>query len=302
MNNIFFVRSIYLRSWTLLFLFLISCTHTPNHKKMIDIQGHRGCRGLLPENSLIGFQKALEIGVHTLELDVVISKDHKVVVSHEPFMNHEIALNIDGKPIDEHSEKNYNLYQMTYDSIRLYDCGTRVHPRFPSQEKVKVIKPLLEEVIQMAEDKSKQQVRYNIEIKRVPYYDTIYAPKVEEFVRLVLEVIQQFHLGNRVNLQAFDIETLEQINKQAPYMTTALLVDENEFIEKKLEQLSFSPTIISPYYQLLTKEVIRSYQNKGFKVIPWTVNETEEMQQLINWHVDGIITDYPDRLKKLLAK
>ncbi len=302
MNNIFFVRSIYLRSWTLLFLFLISCTHTPNHKKMIDIQGHRGCRGLLPENSLIGFQKALEIGVHTLELDVVISKDHKVVVSHEPFMNHEIALNIDGKPIDEQSEKNYNLYQMTYDSIRLYDCGTRVHPRFPSQEKVKVIKPLLEEVIQMAEDKSKQQVRYNIEIKRVSSYDTIYAPKVEEFVRLVLEVIQQFHLGNRVNLQAFDIEMLEQINKQAPYMTTALLVDENEFIEKKLEQLSFSPTIISPYYQLLTKEVIRSYQNKGFKVIPWTVNETEEMQQLINWHVDGIITDYPDRLKKLLAK
>ncbi|WP_052752873.1 glycerophosphodiester phosphodiesterase family protein [Kordia zhangzhouensis] len=269
---------------------------------MIDIQGHRGCRGLLPENSLIGFQKALEIGVHTLELDVVISKDHKVVVSHEPFMNHEIALNIDGKPIDEQSEKNYNLYQMTYDSIRLYDCGTRVHPRFPSQEKVKVIKPLLEEVIQMAEDKSKQQVRYNIEIKRVSSYDTIYAPKVEEFVRLVLEVIQQFHLGNRVNLQAFDIEMLEQINKQAPYMTTALLVDENEFIEKKLEQLSFSPTIISPYYQLLTKEVIRSYQNKGFKVIPWTVNETEEMQQLINWHVDGIITDYPDRLKKLLAK
>ena len=101
-----------------------------NSKRKIDVQGHRGCRGLYPENSLIGFQKAIELGVQTLELDVVISKDNKVVVSHEPFMNHEIALDAFGNEILETNEKQFNLYHMPYDSIKLYDCGTKIHPRF----------------------------------------------------------------------------------------------------------------------------------------------------------------------------
>lgn len=270
---------------------------------MVDIQGHRGCRGLLPENSMIGFKKAMDLGAHTLELDVVISKDHKVVVSHEPFLNHEIALDLQGNPIPESEEKKYNLYQMTYDSIRQYDCGTKPHPRFPKQEKVKVTKPLLSEVIEMAEAKTKKSIRYNIEIKRKPSYDEVYAPKLEEFVRLVLEVVQKYDLGNRVNLQAFDLETLETIKKQAPNMKLALLVDEAEDMKTKLEQLSFTPEIMSPYYKLLTQENIKEYQRiYGMKVIPWTVNTAKDMQQLMDWNIDGIITDYPDILRKLYRK
>ncbi|MFK7748871.1 MAG: glycerophosphodiester phosphodiesterase family protein [Kordia sp.] len=267
---------------------------------MIDIQGHRGCRGLLPENSMIGFEKAINIGVHTLELDVVISKDHKVIVSHEPFMNHEIAYNLQGNPISENDEKNYNLYQMAYDSIRQYDCGTKKHPRFPQQEKIAVRKPLLSNVIAMAEKQSKNQINYNIEIKRKPSYDGVYAPKVDAFVRLVLEVVQKQNLGNRVNLQAFDLQTLEEIKKQAPKMKLALLVSVNENMKKKLKQLSFTPEIMSPYYKLLTKENIQEFQRRyGMKVIPWTVNTAKDMQELIAWNVDGIITDYPDILKKI---
>ena len=270
---------------------------------MVDIQGHRGCRGLLPENSMIGFKKAIELGVHTLELDVVISKDHKVVVSHEPFMNHEIALDLQGNPIAESEEKSFNLYQMPYDSIRQYDCGTKKHPRFPEQEKVKVAKPLLSEVIEMAEASTKKNISYNIEIKRKPAYDEVSAPKLEEFVRLVLEVVQKYDLGYRVNLQAFDLETLEEIKKQAPKIKLALLVGGNENMKTKLQQLSFQPEIMSPYYKLLTKDTIEEYQRRyGMKVIPWTVNTAKDMQQLIDWNIDGIITDYPDILRNLYNK
>jgi glycerophosphoryl diester phosphodiesterase len=281
---------------------VVGCSPESNHKKMVDIQGHRGCRGLLPENSMTAFEKAIELGVHTLELDVVISIDHQVVVSHEPFMNHEIAHDLQGNPILESEEKNFNLYQMTYDSIRQYDCGTKKHPRFPTQKKVNVVKPLLDDVIQMAEIKAGNKIAYNIEIKRKPSYDDIYAPKADEFVRLVIEVVQKYKLGSRVNLQAFDLETLEEIKKQAPKMKLALLVDENEDMNVKLKQLSFTPEIMSPYYKLLTKENIQSFQrSKGMKVIPWTVNEAKDMQQLMDWNVDGIITDYPNILRNLYS-
>ena len=103
-------------------------------KSNIDVQGHRGCRGLLPENSLPAFKKAIELGVHTLELDLAISKDHKVVVSHEPYMNTEICLKLNGAEFDENEGKDLNLYQMDYDNIKQFDCGSKIHPRFPKAE------------------------------------------------------------------------------------------------------------------------------------------------------------------------
>ena len=301
MNNTRFQTILSVSCWILIFFHLSGCHQTTDQPVMIDIQGHRGCRGLLPENSLIGFQKALELGVHTLELDVVISKDHKVVVSHEPFMNHEIALNLDGTPITEEDEQNYNLYQMNYDSIQQYDCGSKLHPRFPNQKKVVVFKPLLSEVINMAEKMSDQKVRYNIEIKRKPSYDDVYAPKVGTFVHLVLSVIKEHGISDRTNLQAFDLVTLEEIKKQDANMPVALLVDENESIPEKLQQLSYKPAIISPYYKLLNEKMVQHYQKNEYKVIPWTVNTKKDMQELIRWNVDGIITDYPDVLQKLLT-
>ncbi|MEM6685492.1 MAG: glycerophosphodiester phosphodiesterase family protein [Bacteroidota bacterium] len=280
-----------------LVMLLMNCSGNTQKKdttKSVNIQGHRGCRGLLPENSMIGFEKAIELHVSTLELDVVISKDHKVVVSHEPFLNHEIALDLQGNPIPESEEKSYNLYQMTYDSIRQYDCGTKVHPRFPTQQKVKVAKPLLEDVIAMAEAKTGNTISYNIEIKRQPSYDGVYAPPVATFVKLVLKVVQKYNLGNRVNLQAFDIETLEEIKAQMPNMKLALLISGDESIDAKLKRLTFTPEIISPNYKLLTEKNVREYQEKGFLIIPWTVNKEIDILQLMHWNVDAIITDYPN--------
>lgn len=270
-----------------------------NPSKTIDIQGHRGCRGLLPENTVPAFLKAIELGVHTLELDVVISKDNVVVVSHEPYMDSEICLDLEGNEILKSDAEKYNLYQMTFDSIKQFDCGTKFHPRFPKQEKVKTYKPSLVEVIREAK-KRNPAIKFNIEIKAIPIYDGVFTPKPKEFVQLVLQVINKNEAFNETNLQSFDLRALEEIKKQAPKMPVALLVDEDEDIWNKLNLMSYTPEIISPYYKLLDEKTVRNLQAENYKVIPWTVNKKEDLQKMINLKVDGIITDYPNRLVELL--
>lgn len=278
----------------LLFLFM-SC----NSSNTIDIQGHRGCRGLLPENTIPAFLKAIQLGVNTLELDVVISKDKIVVVSHEPYMNSEICLDLKNNKISKLDEKKYNLYQMTFNSIKQFDCGTKSYARFPNQEKIKTYKPSLQEVIQKAK-KENSAIKFNIEIKAAPEYDGIFTPKPEEFVNLVLEVINRNNAFNETNLQSFDLRILKEIKKQSPKITISLLVDEDENIVEKLNKLSFKPEIISPYFKLLDREIVKNLQAENLKVIPWTVNKNEDLQQMIDLKVDGVITDYPNRLIDIL--
>jgi glycerophosphoryl diester phosphodiesterase len=270
-----------------------------NSETQIDIQGHRGCRGLFPENSLPAFEKAIDLGVTTLELDLAITKDHKVVVSHEPYMNSVICFDPDGNTIDASMERKYNLYQMTHEEIKQFDCGSKVHSNYPNQKKLKTYKPLLAEVFKLVKSKN-SDVRFNIEIKSQPEYYGIYTPQPKAYVKLVLEEIKKHDMLSRANLQSFDLEILEEIDKQDPNMKVALLVDGNETIEDKLKALSFIPEIISPYFKLLTSEKVKDYKALGFEVIPWTINKVTDMKQLIAWNVDGIITDYPDRLIDLV--
>ncbi|MEC3907258.1 glycerophosphodiester phosphodiesterase family protein [Tamlana sp. 2201CG12-4] len=267
--------------------------------KIIDIQGHRGCRGLLPENTIEAFKKAIDLGVHTLELDVAVSKDKIVVVSHEPFISRTYCLDAEGNEISEAYDKKYNLYQMPLDSIKQFDCGSKFHPRFPQQQKLKTYKPSLDEVIKISKANN-PSIKFNIELKARPEYDRIYTPVPSEFVKLVLDVVNDNDAFNETNLQSFDLRILEEIKKQSPKMIVALLVDDDEVIWEKAAQMSYSPEIISPYYKLLDAKTVRDLHAKNFKVIPWTINEYDNLKQMITFKVDGIITDYPDRLIELL--
>ena len=267
--------------------------------RKIDVQGHRGCRGLFPENSLPAFEKAITLGVNTLELDLAISKDKKVVVSHEPFISRTYCLDCNAKTILEHDDLKYNIYKMHYDSIRLFDCGSRFYKRFPNQEKIKVYKPLLGDVFLLSKQK-KSKIKFNIEIKSTLEYDNVFAPEPQEFVRLVLKEIKKYNMFNRVNLQSFDIRVLDEIKKQAPTMAMALLVDEGEDIWTKLATMHSVPEIISPYYKLLDLKVVEKLRLKNFKIIPWTLNDKDQMKEMIQLKVDGIITDYPDQLIEIL--
>jgi glycerophosphoryl diester phosphodiesterase len=268
-------------------------------KKDIDVQGHRGCRGLMPENSLPAFKKAIDLGVNTLELDIAITKDKQVVVSHEPFMSRVICLDSTGQEIPESKDKAYNLYNMSHTEIKAFDCGKKFHKGYPEQQKITVYKPLLREVFDLVKANN-TKVRFNIEIKSKPEYYGIYTPEPEEYVMLVLNEIEANGMKENSNLQSFDLNILEEIKLQSPDMAVALLVDEDEDIDKKLSQLSFQPELLSPYYKLLSKESVRKYQNKNFLVIPWTVNAKADMKKLLSWGADGIITDYPNILLDIL--
>ena len=157
-----------------------------------DFEGHRGCRGLMPENTIPAFVKAIMLGVTTLEMDVVISKDEKVVVSHEPYMSHEICLSPDGLSIPAAEELKHNIYAMTYERIMLYDAGSKFHPRFPQQQKINISKPLLEEVIKVSEATMVQynaRLFYNIEVKSTLEGDDVFHPPPSRYCDLLMEVL-----------------------------------------------------------------------------------------------------------------
>lgn len=268
-----------------------------------DVQGHRGCRGLLPENSIPAFLTALDSGVTTLELDLAITRDQQVIVSHEPWMSAAICLTPDGQSLSAKEEMKYNIYQMSYNEVKQWDCGSKGNERFPEQKKMKVYKPLLSEVIVASENHikniSRYEVDYNIEIKSMPEGDGKFHPTPQEFSDLVYQLIDQYLPWNRVVIQSFDFRVLKYWHERYPEVRLAALVENKKTVDENLKALGFRPAIYSPYYQLLSKNDIVFLRGLGIRSIPWTVNEVEAMQQLKEWKVDGFITDYPDRARKL---
>jgi glycerophosphoryl diester phosphodiesterase len=273
----------------------------------IDIQGHRGCRGLMPENSIPAFLKALDLGVTTLELDVVISKDRQVVVSHEAYFNPDITTDATGIAVPKNTK--INLYQLTYEQIKTYDCGSRGNVNFEQQQKVAVYKPLLTDMIETCE---KYRVtnklplfNYNIEIKSEANEYDLFQPKPAEFSDLVHAVLITTQIDPaRVTLQSFDFEVLKHWHKQIDTqhykpVKLAVLVANLKGITVNLKRLGFKPDIYSPFYKLLSAPKVQQLHDLKIKVIPWTVNTVKEMQAIRAMGVDGIITDYPDRAAAL---
>lgn len=265
----------------------------------LDIQGHRGARGLLPENTINAFLKAVDLGVTTLELDVVVTKDHQIVVSHEAYMSSAICVDSNKQPIDPAKEKSHNIYKMNYEDVVKYDCGITGNARFPEQEKVSAHKPLLKELVDIVEkhiDQNKlSKVNYNIEIKSDVKGDNIFHPAPSKFADLVYDEVQDILPMERVILQSFDMRVLQYLYEKDPNLTISFLVENKLNYKAQLKKLGFNPAIYSPYYKLLDSMVISKLQKKGIKVIPWTVNEPAEMKLMVDWGVDGIITDYPNR-------
>lgn len=261
-----------------------------------DLQGHRGARGLYPENSMEGFLAAIDLQVNTIELDVVISKDGQVVVSHEPWISSSICWGLNDKPVAE--GKGLNIFKMNYSEVTNYNCGSQPNPDFPLQARMPTYKPLLNEVLTEVEANATAlelpKLKYNIEIKSTPETDDIFHPKPKEFCRLVLKVIQDAKVQDRTTIQSFDVRALQEAKLLAPSIPVALLISETDGFEKDLEKLGFTPEIYSPNFHLVNATLVRACHQNGIKIIPWTVNEEEDMVELLKLGVDGLITDYPD--------
>ncbi|UBM60085.1 glycerophosphodiester phosphodiesterase [Marinilongibacter aquaticus] len=288
-------------------LLSINCTLMAQNPTF-EIEGHRGCRGLLPENTLPAFYKALDLGAYTLELDVVISKDRKVVVSHDTYFNPDISTDPDGIYISK--ETRNNLYLLDYKEIKKYDVGRRGNKGFPEQEAMKVHKPLLTEVLdkvaKYAKKKDIPRVKWNIEIKSSPNEVGKSQPPVEEFSDLVEKIISAKLDPKDVVIQSFDFNVLTHWHKQIeagnyPPVTLAVLLggEANNDIAHVTKKLGFKPDIWSAHYSTMDAQKVKDLHSAGMRVIPWTVNKLEDMQRMKAIACDGLITDYPDRARQL---
>ncbi|MCH7411754.1 glycerophosphodiester phosphodiesterase [Belliella sp. DSM 111904] len=281
----------------LILLILITAPMNTFGQQAYDLQGHRGARGLMPENTIPAMIKALDLGVNTLELDLAITKDGEVIVTHEPYMNPVICLTPSGEEITA-GDKSHNIYKLSYAEVSRYDVGTKVHKDFPNQVKFHTTKPRLADLFEVVEkyvnDHDLPKPKYNIEIKSSPEGDDTYHPGVKEFSDLVFQVIDKYISWDRINVQSFDFRILRYYHETYPDVVLAVLVPGPTKFEAQLVELGFQPQIYSPHYNGLTKEIVNTLHGKGLKVIPWTVNSTSDMQSLLDMGVDGIITDYPN--------
>ncbi len=272
----------------------------PRQELPFDKQGHRGCRGLMPENTWPAMRTALDLGVTTLEMDAVITSDGQVILSHEPFFNHEITTKPDGSAVTEEEERSLNIYSMTYEEVSRYDVGLKPHPRFPRQQKMPAVKPRLSDLLDSVSlymQHSKRPLPYfNIETKSQPATDNIYHPAPAAFIEALMAVIRDKGIEDRVIIQSFDFRTLQYLHNKYPAIRTAMLIEENDkrSLDEQLSALGFVPSIYSPAYSLVNAVLVKECHSRNMSVIPWTVNTKEKIRLLRQAGVDGIITDYPD--------
>jgi len=267
---------------------------------MFDAEGHRGCRGLMPENTIPAMIYALGLNVRTLEMDIVITKDNKVILSHEPFFNHEITTKPDGKYVSESEERSLNIYKMDYAETQRYDVGLKPNPRFPKQQKMAAYKPLLADVFDSVNHHMMTARRpmpyFNIETKCKPATDNIFHPSPEVMVDLLMAVIKEKGMEERVLIQSFDFRSLQYLHNKYPQMQTAMLIEDFDktSFEDQLKKLGFTADVYSPHYSLVNEELVKKCHDHNMRLIPWTVNSKTEIVRLKALGVDGIISDYPD--------
>ena len=288
--------------WIALFLFLTSLIPAGMGQSGFEIHGHRGCRGLMPENSLSAFLKAVELGVTTLDMDVVVSMDGQLVLSHEPWMSHETCAHPDGTPVTKREAGSLNIYQMKYEAIQSFDCGKRFQPDFPRKQKLTSVKPTLRMTVRSVRDFATgnhySEPSFSLELISRPAYYDVYIPQPHVFVDLVVNEIRRLGIEDRTTLQSFDVNILEELNKVTDRkFRIGYLVSRGKKLEQNIGKLTFIPDVYCPKFELVNRQLIEQAHEKGMKVIPWTINKPEQKDLLVQWGADGIATDYPDIIR-----
>ncbi len=287
-----------------------------------DVQGHRGARALAPENTLYGFQRALAIGVSTLELDVVLSAEGVPIVSHDTTANPDITRDPSGRWLQSRGQPFHTL---TLAQIAALDVG-RINPSsryardFPQQVAVDGERiPTLAAVLELVKRQRADHVRFNIELKRNPERPQE-SPDPEAFVRAVLDVLRTQGMASRTSLQGFDWSLLKIAQRLAPEVPLAFLsaqrprfntlrtgawsggLREADFKDAPALLATAGARLWSPNFNDIDRKLIERAREEGLRVIPWTVNEVPDMERLIDWGVDGIITDHPERLRVVMEQ
>lgn len=255
----------------------------------ILVHGHRGARAMRPENTISAFEYAIEVGVDVLEMDMAVTKDNVIVISHDPILR---------GPVCTGPRQSAVIHELTFDQVRQWDCGAVQNPLFQKQKTMPGTRmPTLDEVFSLADRGS---FDFNIETKS--FLDKPeYTPSPEEFVRIVLEKIRKSKMEKRVILQSFDFRTLLAMKKLAPEIRLSALT-QNDQRDFPVIAREAQAGIISPNYKLVSSEKVAAAHAAGLEVIPWTVNAPADWDRLIKAGVDAIITDNPAELIAYLKK
>ncbi len=263
------------------------------------IQGHRGARGLLPENTIASCCKAVSLGVDGLEIDVVVSKDNQLIVSHEPWMSPLFCSLPNRKRVDT---EGVFIRHLTVSEIQQYDCGSLGNPRFPTQEAIKSYKPTFYELVSavhaFCEKENLRKPFWNIEIKSHSKWYGRLVPPPPSFVRLLVSEIKKIGLDNpsMFYISSFDSLFLKEMKRQTPSVKLAFLTENRLSFLQNIKQLGFLPAIYSPYYKFLRKKTVENGHKHGAKIVTWTVNDVKTAAVLRGWKVDGVITDFPNNI------
>ena len=289
-----------------------------------DLEGHRGARGLAPENTLAAFRRALAIGVTTIETDVAITHDGVAVISHNPNLVPELVRDAGGKWL---AQPGPPIHSLTLAELRTYDIGrlnpaTRYATEFPEQQPSDGERfPTLREVLALAAASTKP-IRLNLETKVTPDNAGDTASPAE-FVRVIMDAVREAKLSDRVTIQSFDWRTLREVKRVAPEIPTSCLTIESSGMNTMargadgrspwhaglaLADYPSVPGLVaaagcstwSMFWRNLTPALVTDAHARGLIVLPWTVNDPAQMARLIDMGVDGLITDYPDRLREVM--
>ncbi|SPE40357.1 Glycerophosphoryl diester phosphodiesterase [Candidatus Sulfopaludibacter sp. SbA3] len=250
----------------------------------ILVHGHRGARAMRPENTLPAFEYAIGIGADVLELDMAVTRDNVLVVSHDPILE---------PPVCSGPQPKAVIHELTLAEVKQWDCGAIRNPGFPKQQPIAGTRmPTLDEVFTLA---GPSRVELNIETKSFPDKPE-YTPSPEQFARLVLQQVRKHKLEKRVILQSFDFRTLRAMKELAPEIRRAALTetDPRDFVT--IAKDAGDAQIISPNYHLVTPGKVREAHAAGLQVVPWTVNTPEDWTRMVEAQVDAIISDDPAAL------
>ncbi len=308
--------------WALLLTVLPSLA-----QQTLDLQGHRGARGLLAENTLPSFTLALQAGVSTLELDVVVTRDDVLVISHDPALNPDITRDAQGQFL---RSKGPDIRQLSFEQLQSYDVG-RINPAsryaqtFSAQKGQDGVRiPRLKDLFERVKAQGHTQVQFAIETKITPQRPD-QTPDPERFVQLLLKEVRDHGMQGRVQILSFDWRTLQAVQKLAPgmptvYLTAQLPTLDNLGIQSgqasawtagfQYAQYGSVPRMIqaaggthwSSFWRELDAQKVREAQSLGLKVLAWTVNDRQSMGQMLDLGVDGLVTDRPDIATELLKE
>ncbi len=285
----------------LISLSAVSCSSVEEYK--VDVQAHRGGMGLYPEESLEAMINSVKLGVNTLEMDMCISQDGQVVLSHDRFFHHRYATRPDGTPVMAGDSLVY-LYQLPYSEIAKWDVGMKYNSDWPEKKCIPTAKPIAADVIAAVEAYIKENnlppVKYNIEIKSSDEEgEGVLWPEYHQFTDLCMAVMDSFDLGDRLIIQCFDERVLNYINEKYPgHILSSLWESWETDFDRQMSLLEFTPQWVSPAHETVDSTFMARAHECGMKVVTWTVDDPEEMNRLMDLGVEAIISNYPDRLLK----